>query len=222
MSKLQSSPPASTGTGLYLVITPDVMRETAQWQADVVKLVSELPVAAVLIRTGGPPQADLTELKTLVSQLHDHELAAMIESEAELARMLNADGVHLAWQPGIVEAYDQARETLGERALIGADAGKSRHDAMVLGERGADYISFGVPPHVKDRDAASRRRAELVAWWAEVFEVPVVATDIASETEIESLKVAGADFIAVTLPPQSADQPNRARWIETVSTYFTA
>ena len=68
---------------------------------------------------------------------------------------------------------------------------------MLLGEQGADYIGFGIPAHVTDRDTAIARRHDLVQWWAEIFEVPVVAFDVETAAEAAELATAGADFIAV-------------------------
>ena len=61
--------------------------------------------------------------------------------------------------------------------------GASRHDAMELGEAGADYVAFGIPPDVEDRAVAVERRLDLIAWWSEVFELPCVAFDVADAEE---------------------------------------
>src|SRR5262249_59343895 len=68
-----------------------------------------------------------------------------------------------------------------------------RHDAMLAGESGADYVMFGEPD---DERPAFAVVVERVAWWAELFEVPCVGY-AASLAEIPPLVAAGADFIAV-------------------------
>ena len=70
---------------------------------------------------------------------------------------------------------------------------------MTLAEAGADYMAFGAPAHLKDRDKAKVRRDELVAWWADIFQVPCVAFDAESAEEAQRLAAAGADFVALTL-----------------------
>ena len=83
--------------------------------------------------------------------------------------------------------------------MIGVDAGRSRDDAMLLGESGADYIAFGIPAHVEDRATAENRQSDLIAWWSEIFEIPCVAGDVASPEGARTLAGDGADFVTLTL-----------------------
>lgn len=59
----------------------------------------------------------------------------------------------------------------------------NRHDAMVLGEAGADYIAFPAS------------KPELIEWWAQNFELPCVAWGVSREDQLVALKEIGADFI---------------------------
>jgi thiamine-phosphate pyrophosphorylase len=91
----------------------------------------------------------------------------------------------------LTEALDQLKPD----RIAGAGGLASRHDAMVVAERGADYVMFGEP------DAADKRPSlyaieERVRWWAEVFEIPCVGY-AASLDEIAPLSLAGADFVAL-------------------------
>jgi thiamine-phosphate pyrophosphorylase len=138
------------------------------------------------------------EVQALVGAAQAAGSAALIRDDARLARTLKADGVHLSAGNG--KSFGEAREVLGGQGIVGVDAGRSRHEAMVAGEGGADYVAFGIPANVEDREKAHRRRCELTAWWSEIFEVPVVAFDVATAEEAGQLASAGADFIALTLP----------------------
>lgn len=156
-------------------------------------------MASVVFRGAEGKALEARTAAPLVAAAQKAGAAALIESDAGLARTLRADGVHLAVTETAEGSYEEARETLGGRALIGLDAGRSRHDAMTVGEAGADYIGFGIPAFVKERETAIERRLELISWWAEIFEVPCVAFDVASPEEARALAEAGADFIAITV-----------------------
>lgn len=158
------------------------------------------PVATVLLSIRRDTPSDAALAKELVALGQSKGAAVLIADDATLARGLKADGVHLTWRKDIVKAYREARDMAGSHAIVGADAGPSRHDAMELGEAGADYIAFGIPPHVEDIATARARQADLVAWWNEIFEIPCVAFDVTTLDVAAAIAAAGADFVATSLP----------------------
>ena len=185
---------AQTGTQLYAVVEAG---EAAQE-----RFVAALAVADFASLLIAPPPGgalDAGSARGLVDVAQKNGVAAIIAGDSRLARALRADGVHLAPARGMVEAYEEARSILGRGAIVGADVGISRHDAMTVAEAGADYVAFGAPAHLKDRDKARVRRDELIAWWAEIFEGPCVALDVETPAEAEALARAGADFIGIRL-----------------------
>lgn len=172
--------------------------------ADVLKRAR--PASVIIVPAEGEPLA-AANARPLVELVQAHEIAALIHADAQLARTLRADGVHIPWHQDVVAQYGEARDILGTRYIVGVDVGRSRHDAMTLAEEGADYIGFGIPAHVEDREAAGNRRRELVAWWSEIFEVPCIALDVETPEEAETLSAAGADFIALAPShPMTADE----------------
>lgn len=183
---------------LYLIFEisgSDLGAHTARLSA----AASAAPIASVLLRPASGDTLDARILKPLVEAVQAKGIAALVADDADLARIVRADGLHLSWnkdQPGRMAA---AREVLGGRFMLGADAGRSRDDAMTLGEMGADYIAFGIPPHVEDRDTAFARQCDLIAWWAEIFEPPCVALDVPDTHAARALAQANADFVAVTV-----------------------
>jgi thiamine-phosphate pyrophosphorylase len=160
--------------------------------------------ASLILASGPGLILDAESAKPLVAIAQKLNVAALIEADAHLVRSLGADGVHIPWSKEPAAAYAEARAILGADLIVGADAGRSRHDAMLLGEHGADYVGFGIPLHVADRETAVARRHDLVQWWAEIFEVPVVAFDVETAEEAARLGNAGADFIAVRVAPDIA------------------
>ena len=156
-------------------------------------------IASMLVVPVGGAALDDAVAKLLVTSAQRAGTAALVAGDAALARTLGADGVHLANGKESVALLKAGRELLGSGAIVGTDAGISRHDAMILAEGGADYVAFGAPAHLKDRANGRARRNDLVAWWAEIFQVPCVAFDVESAEEAEGLALAGADFVAVHL-----------------------
>jgi thiamine-phosphate pyrophosphorylase len=179
--------------GLYLVVEAGASARE--------RLAAALAAAAadcVLIEPAGEALVAADALP-LVEAAQGRQIAVVVAGDARLARTLKADGVHLPWSKHLAEDYEAAREVIGGRAIVGVHAGKSRHDAMSLAEAGADYIGFGLPDEVKDRDAGRARRLELVTWWAEIFTVPCVAFDVDQPEEAAGLAAAGADFLGLRL-----------------------
>jgi thiamine-phosphate pyrophosphorylase len=118
---------------------------------------------------------------TLVEAAQRRGIAAIIAGDATLAERLRADGVEIAAD---IAAYTAARAKLGPSAIVAADCGVSRHDAMTLGEAGADYVGL-----------AATSGEELISWWSGLFEVPCVCTNELSLEDARAVIRAGADFI---------------------------
>ncbi|MBO0753399.1 MAG: thiamine phosphate synthase, partial [Bradyrhizobiaceae bacterium] len=108
-----------------------------------------------------------------------------------IAARAGADGAHLAGP----DALRAAVSSLKPRLIAGAGALRSRHDAMIAAEAGADYVMFGEPDS-NGRHPSRDAVIERVSWWAEVFEVPCVGYAPALD-DIDALVAAGADFVAV-------------------------
>lgn len=188
---------------LYLIAEVDgagpAEAAAAAAKARLTAALDAAPIASVLLVAADGGSLPPALAKSLIELLQKRGSAALLADDAGLVRTLRADGVHLNWSKEQPKRYREARDMLGERFIVGADAGRSKDDAMTLGEEGADYIAFGIPAHVEDRDTASARQRDLVSWWSEIFEPPCVAFDVADEVAARGLAAAGADFIAVTL-----------------------
>jgi thiamine-phosphate pyrophosphorylase len=182
-------------TNLYLDFEID-FGSPADAKAVLAAAIDAGAISSVLLRSGDGGSLDTEAARALVQIAHKHDIAVLVASTAEEAARLGADGVHVRWSTDIVPAFKAVRGA-APTLIVGADAGRTRHDAMELGEAGADYVAFGIPPHVEDREKAGLRQRDLIAWWSEVFEVPCVALDIPNSEDAHSLALAGADFVGV-------------------------
>jgi thiamine-phosphate pyrophosphorylase len=116
--------------------------------------------------------------------------ALVLDGQADIAVRAGADGAHLSG----IEAFIAASGTLKPARIAGCGGLKTRHDAMLAAERGADYVMFG-EPEADGRRPSFDAIIERIEWWAEVFEAPCVAY-AATLDDIPPLARAGADFIA--------------------------
>ena len=104
---------------------------------------------------------------------------------------VGADGAHLTG----IEAFTAALATLKPDRIAGAGGLRSRHDAMLAAESGADYVMFGEPDRRGGRPPFDAL-LERVTWCAELLELPCVGY-AAGLNEIRPLAQAGADFVAL-------------------------
>jgi thiamine-phosphate pyrophosphorylase len=133
----------------------------------------------------------INRIKALASIVQAKDTALVLDGQSEIAARAGADGAHLAG----IEAFLAAIDSLKPARIAGCGRLKTRDDAMVAGERGADYVMFGETEH-DGRRPAFDAIVERVEWWAELFTIPCVAFAAALD-EIGPLVTAGADFVAV-------------------------
>lgn len=120
-----------------------------------------------------------------------HDVAFVVRDHFRLAVALGLDGVHLSDTRTPVRT---ARKELGEDRIVGAFAGSSRHQGMVVAEAGADYVSFGPVGNAGALGDGNRAGADVFAWWAEMIETPVVAEGGVTLAEATALK-GSVDFV---------------------------
>jgi len=162
-------------------------------------LVSSLPgllagadVAAVLLRLKMADQRSMiSTVKTLAPAIQNAGAALLLEGHVELVARAGADGAHLSG----IAALEESLPTLKPDRIAGVGGLETRHDSMLAGELGADYVLFG------ERDAHGKRPsidavAERLDWWAELFEPPCIGY-AASREEAYEFARAGADFVLV-------------------------
>lgn len=183
-------PPAPPAPRLYLATPP--LTDAAALTLQLAALLAAADVAAVLLRLpGADERSNINRVKAIAATVQDAGAALLLDGHVNLVARSGADGAHV----GNVEQLDDALEQLKPDRIVGVGGLHSRHDSMVAGESGADYLLFG------EFDAAGERPsqeaiAERLQWWAEVFEPPCVGYAHTVD-EAELFAATGADFIMV-------------------------
>lgn len=182
----KKQPPPPPAPRLYLA-TPQAADASV-----LAGLLAAADIAAVLVRL---PDTDergkINRAKALATTIQNAGAALLLDGHVELVARAGADGAHVNG----VEAMQDALEQLKPDRIVGVGSLHSRHDSMVAGEAGADYLLFG------EVDADGHRPsteaiAERLEWWAEVFEPPCVGYAQTAD-EAELFAAAGAEFIMI-------------------------
>jgi thiamine-phosphate pyrophosphorylase len=176
---------------LYLV-SPAVA-DAASFADVLAAALTGADVAAVLLRLAGhEDERSLIKIgKKLAPVVQSTGAALLLAGHPDIVARVGADGAHLAG----IDAFNAARAALQPERIAGCGGLTTRHDAMLAGEAGTDYVLFGEPDQAGHRPSLEAI-AERVSWWAEIFEPPCVgfADTLA---EVAALARAGADFVAV-------------------------
>jgi thiamine-phosphate pyrophosphorylase len=162
-------------------------------------LVSSLPgllagadIAAVLLRLAVTDQRSMiSKVKALAPAIQNAGAALLLDGHVELVARAGADGAHLNG----IAALEDALPSLKPDRIAGLGGLATRHDSMLAGELGADYVLFG-EPDAQGKRPSVEAVAERLDWWAELFEPPCIGY-AASCDEAHEFVRAGADFVLV-------------------------
>jgi len=189
---------------IYLV-TP-AAADPAAFAGRLAAVLDSVEVACLRIALATRDADDLARAADLLREVaHARDVATVIETHLRLVQPHGLDGVHLTDAGRTVR---EARRLLGPDAIVGAFCGASRHDGIVAGEAGADYVAFGpVADSVLGAGPVAPR--DLFAWWSEMIEVPVVAEGGLTAAGVQDLAPV-TDFLAFGDEIWRAEDPARA------------
>jgi thiamine-phosphate pyrophosphorylase len=120
-----------------------------------------------------------------VAALQNLGLAVFLQDvEPRIVSRLRADGLHLNNMEYVIV---DLRMSLPRDAMVGINAGTSRHTAMEASEQGADYVAF---------NQKSQTTGEpLVKWWNDIAEIPSVPFNAITPAELATMLPHNPDFI---------------------------
>jgi thiamine-phosphate pyrophosphorylase len=182
--------PSRPSPRLYLV-TPR-LGDLASFARDIGAALQAGDIAAALLRLEPTDERTMiNRAKAVAAIVQRTDTALLLDGHPELAARAGADGAHLTG----IETLNAALSTLKPDRIAGAGGLHSRHDAMLAGEAGADYVMFGEPDRRGGRPPLDAIQ-ERLNWWSELFESPCVGY-AANLDEVAPLRQAGADFVAL-------------------------
>jgi thiamine-phosphate pyrophosphorylase len=170
-----------TAPQIYLVSPP--APDLASFPSMLARVLDAVPVACLRLDLATRDADTLIRAADACREVATaRDVALVIAGHVQLAERLGLDGVHLDGPRGV----RAARSALGPDAIVGAACGASRHDGIVAGEAGADYVAFGPVGGAALGDGHLAER-ELFAWWSEMIELPVVAEGGLSQDLVANL-----------------------------------
>jgi thiamine-phosphate pyrophosphorylase len=178
--------------GLYAV-TPD----TDDTAALVRRVTAAIAGGAALVQYRNKiagPELRLEQASALTSLCRGRGALLIVNDALDVARAVDADGVHLGRDDGPVAP---AREALGPGKIVGISCYRSLETAQAALAAGADYVAFGsfFPSSVKP--GAVRAPLELLTQARQTMTAPIVAIGGITAENGGALVRAGADALAV-------------------------
>ena len=92
----------------------------------------------------------------------------------------------------------EARDLVGPDMIIGATCKNSRHQAMIVGEAGADYVAFGAFYPTATKANTTPAEPEILTWCQMFLTLPCVAIGGITPANCGPRVAAGADFLAAS------------------------
>lgn len=181
-------------TQLYIITPPTFVLDAFAGQLQ--QALDGGAVASVQLRLKDAPDEEIIAAANVLMPIcHNSDVAFIINDRPDIALKIGADGVHVGQDD---MSYAQAREIVGDNAIVGVTCKNSRHLSMTAAEQGADYVAFGAFFPTDTKDGTVTAEPNLLSWWAELFETPCVAIGGITVDNVGPLIDTGADFVAVS------------------------
>ena len=178
---------------LYLITPPAF--EPALFAGDLEAALDAGDVACVQLRLKECDDDAVRRAADVLRPLaQSRDVAFIMNDRPDLALETGCDGVHVGQEDA---SYAEARQTLGEDAIVGVTCHDSRDLAIGAAEAGADYVAFGAFFATATKRAKAAASPEILEWWSELMTVPSVAIGGITLDNCAPVVGAGADFLAV-------------------------
>ena len=139
----------------------------------------------------GKRKKQASELRMLCNQ---YDALLLINDDLELARLVNADGIHLGEKDATIS---EARSFLGEDAIIGISCYNQLELAIKAENEGANYIAFGAFFTSPIKPEARTAELDLIVEAKQRLTTPICAIGGINLNNAKKVFDAGADMVAV-------------------------
>ena len=136
----------------------------------------------------------LQQASTLNTLCKKYQALCIINDDIELARTVNANGVHLGKDDALIA---QARQTLGTEAIIGISCYNDLDLAIAAEQNSADYVAFGAMFSSSTKPEASDASLTLISEAKQKLSIPVCAIGGITDKNIDQLIRHEIDMTAV-------------------------
>jgi thiamine-phosphate pyrophosphorylase len=180
-------------TQLYLISPPKIELQNFAIQLEKALATKKIPVFQLRLKDISDNEI-IENGKKLLEICRKYQTSFILNDRLDLALKIGANGVHLGSDDGAVL---EARKNSPQNFIIGSSCYDSKHNAMVAGEQGADYISFGTFFPSKTKNSSGKPTTEILEWCRDYINIPSVAIGGITADNCDILIKAGADFLAV-------------------------
>jgi thiamine-phosphate pyrophosphorylase len=143
---------------------------------------------------------------TLTPIAQEAGVAVIFAGDSRAVGRAGADGIHLPADP---HQIDEAVKKAAGKTIVGADAGRTRDQALNVGEMRPDYVLIGK----LDGDTHPEphpRNIELASWWSELIEVSAIVMAGSIISSVTAAAETGAEFIGLGQAVFGAADPAEA------------
>ncbi len=136
----------------------------------------------------------LQQASLLRALCHQYHAICIINDDIELARAVNAHGVHLGKDD---LSLTMARQMLGENAIIGVSCYNDLDRAMAAENNKADYVAFGAIFSSTTKPEANVAGLDIITKAKQQLSIPICTIGGITQENIQLVIQQGTDMAAV-------------------------
>ncbi len=179
--------------GLYAITDEKLI--TRQGFSEAVELALQGGARIIQYRDkSNNPQKRFQQATILCSLCEQYQAVSIINDDIELAKAVNADGLHIG-KDDISLAI--ARQTLGDDAIIGISCYNNLPLAINAEKNTADYVAFGAMFSSSTKPEAIKTNIDIISNAKQQLSIPVCAIGGITDKNIQQLIQQGVDMTAV-------------------------